>query len=82
MIEVIEVGAVHRSPDICLTAEETPRKSQLGNRLMKELCNQSLPQMGSRSSKMRSVDRTARQEGRRKEISKGRDWNDSSMKNK
>ena len=31
------LGAVHRSPDICLTAEETPRKPQLGDRLMKEL---------------------------------------------
>ena len=29
------LGAVHRSPGICLTAEENPRKSQLGDRLMK-----------------------------------------------
>ena len=29
------LGAVHRSPGICLTAEETPRKPQLGERLMK-----------------------------------------------
>jgi hypothetical protein len=29
--------AVHRSPGICLTAEENPRKPQLGDRLMKEL---------------------------------------------
>ena len=43
--------AVHRSPGICLTAEENPRKPQLGDRLMKGLCNQSLPQMGSLSSK-------------------------------
>ena len=28
------LGAVNRSPDICLTAEENPRKSQLGDRLM------------------------------------------------
>ena len=26
------LGAVHRSPGICLTAEETPRKPQLGDR--------------------------------------------------
>ena len=32
--------AVHRSPGICLTAEENPGKPQLGNRLMKELCDQ------------------------------------------
>ena len=34
MIRVI-LGAVHRSPGICLTAEENPRKPQLGDRLMK-----------------------------------------------
>ena len=28
-------GAVHTSPDICLTAEENPRKPQIGDRLMK-----------------------------------------------
>ena len=28
-------GAVHRSPGICLTAEENPGKPQLGDRLMK-----------------------------------------------
>ena len=38
--------AVHRSPGICLTAEESPRKPQLGDCLMKGLCDQSLPQMG------------------------------------
>ena len=32
------LGAVHRSPGISLTAEEYPRKSQLGDRLMKGLC--------------------------------------------
>ena len=47
----IILGAVHRSSDICLTAEENPRKLQLGDRLVKELCDQSLPQMGSLSSK-------------------------------
>ena len=26
------LGAVHRSPGICLTAEENPRKPQLGDR--------------------------------------------------
>ena len=33
------LGAVHRSPGICLTAEENPRKPQLGDRLMKGLCD-------------------------------------------
>ena len=42
--------AVRRSPGICLTAEEDPRKPQLGDRLMKGLCYQSLSQMGSLSS--------------------------------
>ena len=28
------LGAVHRSPGICLTAEENPGKPQLGDRLM------------------------------------------------
>ena len=28
------LGAVHRSPDICLTAEKNPRKPQLGDRLI------------------------------------------------
>ena len=42
---ILEV--VHRSPGICLTAEENPRKPQLGDRLMKGLCDQSSPQMGS-----------------------------------
>ena len=44
-------GAEHRSPGICLKVEENPGKPQLGNRLMKGLCNQSFPQMGSPSSK-------------------------------
>ena len=42
------LGAVHRSPGICLTAEENPKKPQLVDRLMKGLCDQSSPQMGSR----------------------------------
>ena len=33
--------AVYRSPGICLTAEENARKPQLGDRLMKGLCDQS-----------------------------------------
>ena len=37
------LGAVHRSLGICLTAEENSRKHQL----MKGLCDQSSPQMGS-----------------------------------
>ena len=44
------LGAVHRSSGIYLTAEENPRKPQL-DRLMKGLCDQSSPQMGSLSSK-------------------------------
>ena len=45
------LGAVHRPPGICLIAEENPRKPQLGDRLMKGLCDQSSPQIGSLSSK-------------------------------
>ena len=40
------LGAVYRSPGIFLTAEENPRKPQLGDRLMKGLCDQPSPQMG------------------------------------
>ena len=43
-------GAMHRSPGICLTAEENPGKPQLEDRLM-ELCDQSLLQMESLTSK-------------------------------
>ena len=39
------LGAVHGSPGICLTAEGNPRKPQLGDCLMKGLCNQLSPQM-------------------------------------
>ena len=42
---------VLRSLGICLTAEENRGKSQLGDRLMKGLRDQSLPRMGSLSSK-------------------------------
>ena len=45
------LGAVHGSPGTCLIDEENPRKPQLGDRLMKELCDQLSPQMGSLSSK-------------------------------
>ena len=45
------LGAVQRYTDICLTAEENPIKLQLGDRLMKGLCEQSSPQIGSLSSK-------------------------------
>ena len=45
------LGAVYRSPGICLTAKENPRKPQLGDPMMKGLYNQSSPQMGSHSSK-------------------------------
>ena len=67
------LGVVHWSPGFCLTAEENPRKPQLEDRLLKGLYNQSSPQMGSLSSKWGRWDRTARQEGRRKEIRKGQD---------
>ena len=40
-------GAVHRSPIICLTIEENTGKPQLGDSLMKRLCDQSSPQEGS-----------------------------------
>ena len=56
------LGAVHRFPGTCLTAEENPRKPQLGDRLMKGLCDQSSPQMGSLSSNLGLYDRPARQE--------------------
>ena len=39
------LGAVQSSPGISLTAEENPRKPQLGERL-KGLCDQSSPQVG------------------------------------
>ena len=43
--------SVHRSPGICLTAEDNPRKPQLGDRVMKELCDQPSHQMKSLTSK-------------------------------
>ena len=62
--------AVHKSPGIYLTAEEYSRKPQLGDSRW-SLCNQTSPQMGSLPSKCDRHDRTARQEGRRKEWRKG-----------
>ena len=58
--------AVHRSFGICLTAEENCKKPQLGDRLVKGLCDQSSPQIRSLSSKWGRQDRTAeeRKEGR------------------
>ena len=66
------LGPVHRSPGFCLIAEENPRKPQLGDHLIQGQCDQSSPQMGSLSSKGGRQDCTARQEGRRKELRKGR----------
>jgi hypothetical protein len=43
-------GAVHRCNGIYLTAEKNPGKPQLGDRLMKGLCDQSSPQMASLTS--------------------------------
>ena len=63
------LGAVHRSPSICLTAEENPRRSQLGDCLMKGLCDQPL------FSKWGRWDRTGRQEERGKERRKERQEN-------
>ena len=58
-------GAMLRSPGICLIAEENPRKPQLRGSLMKGLCDQSSPEMGSLSSKL------GRQGGRWKERRNG-----------
>ena len=49
------LGAVHRSPGICLTAEENPRKPQLGDRLMKGLCGQVIASNEVPFLKIRSV---------------------------
>ena len=45
------LGTAHRSPGMDLTAKENSGKPQLGDRLMKGLCDQSSPQMRSLSSK-------------------------------
>ena len=51
-------AAVHKSPGICITAEENPRKPQLGDGLIKWLDDQSSPQMGSRREKEGKEERT------------------------
>ena len=57
--------AVHRSPGICLTAEGKP---QLGDRLMKGLCDQSIPQMGSHPNEVGRIAQHVRKgEGRKEE---------------
>ena len=40
------LGAVYRSPGICLTVEENPRKPRLGDRLMNDLWEQTSLQIG------------------------------------
>jgi len=60
--------AVHRSPGICLTAEENPRKPQLGDHQMKGLCDQSIPQMGSHPNEVGRIAQHVRKgEGRKEE---------------
>ena len=44
-------GVVDSSPGVRLTAKENPGNPQLGDRLMKGLCDHSSPQLGSLSSK-------------------------------
>jgi hypothetical protein len=61
-------GVMHRSPGIYLTAEENPEKPQLLDRVMKGLCDQSLPQLGSLSpSEIGRIAHHARKGERRKE---------------
>ena len=62
-------GAAHRSPGICLTAEESSGKPQLGDRLMKGLCYQSSPQMGVTFLQMRTMG----SHGTREERKEGKD---------
>ena len=45
-------GAVNRYPGIFLTAQENSGKPQLEDRLIKGICDQLSPQMGSLSSKL------------------------------
>ena len=49
------LGAVHRSPGIFLTAEENPRKPQLGDSLMKALFRPLIASNGIPFLQMRSV---------------------------
>ena len=59
--------AVYRSPGICLTVEENARKPQLGDHLMKELCDQSLPQIGAfPPNEVGRIEQYVRKEGGRK----------------
>ena len=51
VVNEIILGAVHRSPGICLTAEQNPTIPQIGNRLMKGQCDQSSPQIEDRITK-------------------------------
>ena len=44
-------GALHRSRGISIANVENPGKRQVGDSLLKGLCDQSSPQMGSRFSK-------------------------------
>ena len=60
------LGTVHRSPGICLTAEETPRKPQLGDRRMKG-CATSHRLKWVRFLQMRSVGSHVRKGEERKE---------------
>ena len=66
------LGAVHRFPGICLTAEENPRKPQLGDRVTKGCATSHRLKWAPFPP---NEDSTACQEGRRKEgrRKKGRD---------
>ena len=50
-IEII-LGAVRRSPDICLTAEENPRKPQLGDDLFSFLYSSDWPYLKDNTHKL------------------------------
>ena len=63
--------AVHRSPGICLAAEENPGKPQLGDGLMKGLCDQSSRQMGP--VPQNEVDRIAQHARKGEERKEGKD---------
>ena len=65
--------AVHRSPGICLTTEESPGKHQPADRQWRK-CDQSSSQMGCLTSKWRRQVRKVRQEGIRKERRKRWGW--------
>ena len=66
-------GAVHRSPGICLTAEENPRKPQLEDSLMK-VVRPVIASNGATFLQMRSVGSHSTP-GREKEGNKkGTEW--------